>query len=72
VDRKKLIQILNYIEGYSWQKHLANENKKLMVEEKLVTEELIVQVEASSVSEKPQEKRAWYHVLADWFRGLFK
>jgi hypothetical protein len=72
VDRKKLIQILNYIEGYSWQKHLANETKKILAEEEPVTEELIEQVEASPVSEKPSEKRAWYHVLADWIRGLFK
>jgi hypothetical protein len=72
VDWKKLIQILNYIEGYSWQKHLANENKKILAEEEPVTEELIEQVEASPISEKPLEKRAWYHVLADWIRGLFK
>jgi hypothetical protein len=73
VDRKKLIQILNYIEGYSWQKHLANENRKLLAEEaEPVKEERLNQVETNPISAAPSEKRAWYHVLADWLRGLFK
>jgi hypothetical protein len=73
VDRKKLIQILNYVEEYSWQKHLANENRNLLAEEaEPVKEERLNQVETNPISAAPSEKRAWYHVLADWLRGLFK
>jgi hypothetical protein len=72
-DRKKLIPILNYIEGYSWQKHLANENRKLQAEAaEPVTEERIENVEASPVSAAVPEKKPWYRVIADWFLGVIR
>jgi hypothetical protein len=72
-DRKKVIPILNYIEGYSWQKHLANENRKLQAEAaKSVTEERVENVEASPVNAAVSEKKAWYRVLAEWVCNLFK
>jgi ssDNA-binding Zn-finger/Zn-ribbon topoisomerase 1 len=73
VDRKKLVQILKYIEGYSWQKHLANENRKVIEEAvEPTTEERVEHLEMSPVSVATSEKRAWYQVLAGWFCNLFK
>jgi hypothetical protein len=67
------VQILKYIEGYSWQKHLANENRKVIEEAvEPTTEERVEHLEMSPVSVATPEKRAWYHVLAGWFCNLFK
>jgi hypothetical protein len=73
VDRKKLVQILKYIEGYSWQIHLERENEKLIGQDvEYVAEESVENEVRSSASETPAKKRTWYRVIADWIRNLFK
>jgi hypothetical protein len=73
VDRKKLVQILKYIEGYSWQIHLERENEKLIGQDvESFAEESVENEVRSSESETPAKKRIWFRTIADWIRNLFK
>jgi hypothetical protein len=73
VDRKKLVQILKYIEGYSWQIHLERENQKLIRQDvESLAEESVEHEVRSSESGTPVKKRTWYQTIADWIRNLFR
>jgi hypothetical protein len=65
VDRKKLSVILDYIEKYSWQKHLEHEiPKQRIVEEKVIIKEM---EQVSAIEEQDHNKtRKWYTRLWDW------
>jgi hypothetical protein len=67
--RRKLLHILQYIEGYSWQVHLDHENDRQIV------------ADAVPETEKPCEsnekicetkKKPWYRALLDWLLEKLK
>jgi len=73
VERGRLSGILDYIEKYSWQKHLQHEiEKQRVAEEELI---IVTQVETSEEDENRQndnKRRSWYSFLLDWLHRLFK
>jgi hypothetical protein len=71
VDRKKLSVILDYIEKYSWQKHLEHEiEKQRTVEDKAIIE---VKEKVSVLEEQNgNKKRNWYIRLSDWLHKMLK
>jgi hypothetical protein len=67
------VQILKYIEGYSWQIHLERENEKLIGQDvESLAEESVEKEVGSSESGTTVKKRTWYQAIADWIRNLFK
>jgi ssDNA-binding Zn-finger/Zn-ribbon topoisomerase 1 len=70
-DRKQLSVVLDYIESYSWQKHLEHENDKLIGQDvEYVAEESVENDSESSASGTTDKKRTWYQIFVDWVRKL--
>ena len=74
VERKNLSSILDYIEGYSWQKHLKHEiEKQVAAEAEPIAE---VQADNPSIEENNKqisnEKRVWYRAILDWIHRFWE
>jgi hypothetical protein len=68
VGGKRLLPILKYIEGYSWQGHLEHEKDKQIVKDAIVETEKLCEKDAKNTK---TEKKRWYQCFIDWLRKLF-
>jgi hypothetical protein len=65
-DKKDLQQILQYIEGYSWQVHLEHEKEK----ENQRTKEAVTEKRKVMEEDKVTKTKKWYRFIVEWIHKL--